>query len=71
VRDIQWKELRGGDRDDLLQLFDHGSIDDVPSVKNVIDASGWPDRIAMGIGNGSDPKILDNQNGLSSVVDWL
>ncbi len=29
----------GGDRSDLLQLFDHGSIANVPGVENVIDAS--------------------------------
>ena len=35
---LHWKELRGGDRSDLLQLFDHGSIANVPGVKNGIDA---------------------------------
>ena len=28
----------GGDRSDLLQLFDHGPIANVPGVENVIDA---------------------------------
>jgi hypothetical protein len=42
VRDIQWKELRGGDRSDLLKLFDHGSIANVPGAKNIIDASETP-----------------------------
>ena len=36
---LHWKELRGDDRSDLLQLFDHGSIANVPGVENVIDAS--------------------------------
>jgi hypothetical protein len=48
----------GGDRRDLLQLFDYGPITNVPGVENVIDASEMsPDgRIeqAMGIGNYSD-----------------
>jgi hypothetical protein len=49
----------GGDRSDLLQLFDHGPIANVPGVENVIDASEMsPDgRIeqAVGIGNDADP----------------
>jgi hypothetical protein len=48
----------GRDRSDLLQLFNHGLIANVPGVENVIDASEMsPDgRIeqAMGIGNYSD-----------------
>jgi hypothetical protein len=48
----------GGDRRDLLQLFNHGSIADVSGVENVIDASEVsPDgriKQAMGVGNHSD-----------------
>ncbi len=29
----------GGDRSDLLQLFNHGLIANIPGVENVIDAS--------------------------------
>ena len=39
---LHWKELRGGDRSDLLQLFDHGPIANIPGVKNIIDASETP-----------------------------
>jgi hypothetical protein len=28
----------GGDRSDLLQLFDHGPITNIPGVENMIDA---------------------------------
>ena len=49
----------GGDWRDLLQLFNHGLIANVPGVKNVIDAFEMsPDgRIepAVGIGNDADP----------------
>jgi len=48
----------GGDRSDLLQLFNHGLIANVPGVENMIDASEMSSnrRIesAMGIGNHSD-----------------
>ena len=48
----------GGDRSDLLQLFDHGPIANVSGMENVIDASEMllDDRIesAMGIGNHSN-----------------
>ena len=57
----------GGDRSDLLQLFNHGLIANIPGVENMIDASEVsPDgRIesAMGIGNHSD------SNG-STLVHW-
>jgi hypothetical protein len=29
--------MRGGDRNDLLQLFEHRLIADIPGVENVID----------------------------------
>lgn len=55
----------GGDRGNLLQLFDHGVIANVSGVENVIDAFEMSlyDRIeeAMGIGNYTDP------NGFSLV----
>jgi hypothetical protein len=48
----------GGDWSNLLQLFDHGPIANVPGVENVIDASEVsPDggiEQAVGIGNHSD-----------------
>ena len=49
----------GGDRGNLLQLFDHGAIANVSGVENVINVfeiSSY-DRIeeAMGIGNHTDP----------------
>jgi hypothetical protein len=48
----------GGDRSDLLQLFNHGLIANIPGVENVIDASEMspdgPIEQAMGIGNHSD-----------------
>ena len=48
-----------GDRSNLLQLFDHGTIANVPGMDNVIDASEMsPDgRIeqTVGVGNHSDP----------------
>jgi len=49
----------GGNRRNLLQLFNHRPIANVPGMEDVIDASEMsPDgRIesAMGIGNHSDP----------------
>jgi hypothetical protein len=55
----------GGDRGNLLQLFDHGAIANVSGVENVIDAFEMSShrRIeeAMGIGNYTDP------NGFSLV----
>jgi hypothetical protein len=49
----------GGDWSNLLQLFDHGPIANVPGVENVIDASEVsPDggiEQAVGIGKHSDP----------------
>jgi hypothetical protein len=49
----------GGDRSNLLQLFNHGLIANIPGVENVIDASEMspdgPIEQAMGIGNHSDP----------------
>jgi hypothetical protein len=59
VRDIQWKGLCGGERSDLLQLFDHGSIANVLGVKYGIDAFKIPSNYwikqAVGVGNHSDP----------------
>jgi hypothetical protein len=67
-RSLQWKRSNhkaaspriGGERSDLLQLFDHGSITNVPGVKNVIDAfkmsSDHRIKSAVGVGNHSDPK---------------
>ena len=49
----------GGDRSDLLQLFDHGLLANIPGVENVVDAlkmsSNRRIEKAMGIGNHSDP----------------
>src|SRR2546427_8842197 len=51
----------GGDQSQLLQLFDHGPIANVPGVEHVIDASEMsPDgRIeqAVGIARDSDPNV--------------
>ncbi len=51
----------GSDRSDLLQMFDHRPIADVPGMENVIDASEVsPDsriELAMGISEHSDPNV--------------
>lgn len=65
--DLRWKPAllvpvditgNGGDRSDLLQLFNHRSPADIPGMKYVIDASEVsPDRRieqAVGICNHSD-----------------
>jgi hypothetical protein len=49
----------GGDRTDLLQLFDHRPIANITGVENIIDAfkmsSDHGIEQAVGVGNDSDP----------------
>ena len=65
--------LRRGDRSDLLQLFDHGPIANVPGVENIIDAfkmsSDHGIESAVGVGNHSNPNGAPLVHGTTTVWD--
>ena len=63
----------GGDRSDLLQLFDHGPIANITGVENIIDAfkmsSDHGIESPVGIGNHSDPNGAPLVHGTTTVWD--
>ena len=59
--------MRGDDRNDLLRLFNDGSLANIPGVENVINPFEMsPDsqiEQVMGIGDNHDATILDDREG--------